>query len=323
MRIVLIKTGALGDVVRTTSIALGLQRQFNASITWVTDKAAIPILNLNGISLVSCEDNAWQFGDYDWIINLEDDLKWCKIASTLPVERRSGGLSDDLGNRYYSDDLSEWFGMGLLARDKNEANRLKKANQRTFYEMLYDGLGLERPVLRPKIVYTPDENWDEVRNFVGINTGAGARWKYKKWGEEQTAELCKKIHSAGFSPLLIGGIEEEQRNAKIAELAGGCVVSVSTYYLTDFAALISKLRLLVTSDSLALHLATAQHIPVVAFFGPTSGSEIDLFGLGEKVETELPCGRCYLSDCNIRPHCMESITVDRMWTAVKRQLGQS
>ena len=217
--------------------------------------------------------------------------------------------------------------MGLLARDKNEANRLKKANQRTFYEMLYDGLGLERPVLRPKIAYTANDWYGDLANFVaghvGINTGAGARWKYKKWGEEQTAELCKKIHSTGLTPLLIGGIEEEQRNARIAELAGDCAVTVSTYRLADFAALISKLRLLVTSDSLALHLATAQHIPVVAFFGPTSGSEIDLFGLGEKVETELPCGRCYLSDCNIRPHCMESITVDRMWTAVKRQLGQS
>jgi ADP-heptose:LPS heptosyltransferase len=87
VRIVLIKTGALGDVVRTTSIALGLQRQFNASITWVTDKAAIPILNLNGISLVNCEDNAWQFGDYDWIINLEDGLKWCKIVSMFLIER--------------------------------------------------------------------------------------------------------------------------------------------------------------------------------------------------------------------------------------------
>jgi hypothetical protein len=110
-------------------------------------------------------------------------------------------LLDVLGNRYYFDDFSEWFGMGLLAKDRGEANRLKKVNQRTFYEMLYDGLGLDRPVLRPQIAYTSNDLYGDMTGFVGINTGAGARWKYKKWGEEQTAELCVKIHSAGFSPL--------------------------------------------------------------------------------------------------------------------------
>ena len=88
----------------------------------------------------------------------------------------------------------------------------------------------------------------------------------------------------------------------------------------DFAALIGRLDLLVTSDSLALHLAVAQGRPVVCFFGPTSASEIELYGHGEKVVTPLGCQCCYLKDCNIRPHCMASISVEEMLAAARRWL---
>jgi hypothetical protein len=53
--------------------------------------------------------------------------------------------------------------------------------------------------------------------------------------------------------------------------------------LLRFAALVSLCSLLITSDSLALHVALARDVRTVAFFAPTSAAEIELYGLGEKV----------------------------------------
>jgi hypothetical protein len=60
--------------------------------------------------------------------------------------------------------------------------------------------------------------------------------------------------------------------------------------------------------------------PVVAFFGPTSDAEIDLYGRGEKIVTRLDCRCCYLSDCPVRPHCMQSLSVQDLADAVDRWL---
>jgi heptosyltransferase-2 len=59
---------------------------------------------------------------------------------------------------------------------------------------------------------------------------------------------------------------------------------------------------------------------VVALFGPTSASEIELYGLGEKVLPRMECLGCYKSTCDYVPNCMDLIGVDAVAAAVRRQL---
>jgi hypothetical protein len=56
-------------------------------------------------------------------------------------------------------------------------------------------------------------------------------------------------------------------------------------------------------------------------FGPTSAAEIELYSQGEKIQPEgLSCLVCYLPDCDVKPHCQELITADRVVQAVNRLL---
>src|SRR6185295_3813572 len=68
--------------------------------------------------------------------------------------------------------------------------------------------------------------------------------------------------------------------------------------LLDFAALVGECDLLVSSDSLALHMAIAQDVRVVAFFAPTSAAEIELYGLGEKIASTAPDYCSYKPDAD-------------------------
>jgi ADP-heptose:LPS heptosyltransferase len=74
----------------------------------------------------------------------------------------------------------------------------------------------------------------------------------------------------------------------------------------------------VTGDTVALHLALALARPTVALFGPTCSQEIDMFGLGEKVASQLACAPCYRRTCEETPTCMEALPVESVWQALRR-----
>ncbi|HTT67768.1 MAG TPA: glycosyltransferase family 9 protein [Gemmatimonadales bacterium] len=353
MHVALIKLGALGDVVRTTSLVPGLKRLDPAlELTWITDAAAVPLIGYHGdVRFVRTPDEpgAWRETQFDWVISLDDSRVACHLASLLRSLQLSGAYRAADGSLRYTPDLEEWFGMGLLRSEEDgglaEANRRKQANARTFGQILFDGLRLAGPVERPLVQIPPaarleadrvlmdlaaqtgtDLGGERRAKVVALNTGAGTRWKYKSWGEDDTAQLAARLHDElGAAVILTGGVEEAVRNARIVAAADrpGVLAAPLLPDLLVFTALLGRCDAVVTSDSLAMHLALSQGVSTIAFFGPTSDAEIDLFGLGEKVVTPLPCRRCYLQDCEVRPHCMQSIGVARLFDATARWLSRS
>jgi ADP-heptose:LPS heptosyltransferase len=338
MKVALIKTGALGDIVRTTSLVPALHRRFaDLELTWVASRAGLPLIShdaaiLRAVPIEDPPESPWRSTRYDWVIGLDDDLPSCELASALVTERRSGAFVCDGGRRAYSDDVQEWFGMGILRPDSlgglDAANALKRANDLTYGELLYQGLGLPLPVDRPSITIPraaqrAAAEWlsghgvaDDA--IIGLNTGASGRWRHKQWGVGQTVTLAQRLAAVGWTVLLLGGQAEAHRNASISgQAAHPRVLNGPTDFdLLAFAAIVARCDTVVCSDSLALHLAVAAGRPVVAFFGPTSDAEIDLFGRGEKLVAPVPCRRCYLSTCDVRPTCMDVLTPDLVLASV-------
>ena len=98
MRILIIKLGAIGDVIRTTSILPMLKEKYKASITWVTKTESISLLknNYNINNLYSIEDLNKEILNqkYDLVINFEDE-KWISNNETLElkIEDEVSGVS--------------------------------------------------------------------------------------------------------------------------------------------------------------------------------------------------------------------------------------
>ena len=90
--------------------------------------------------------------------------------------------------------------------------------------------------------------------------------------------------------------------------------------LECFFGLVEKVAVLLSADSLAMHVAIALKRPVVAWFGPTCEQEIDLFGRGEKIVTDFACSPCYLKVCPKPVTCMEAMGSDVVWAATERVL---
>lgn len=342
--ILIIKTGALGDVLRTTSILPGLRAwDRGARVTWVTAPAAVDLVRLHPLvervvpvdfaSEVSAQAAAEELaGPWEWVISLDDEEPHCRFASGARTAKLSGAYFDEAsGQRRYTEDVAPWFDMGLLSvHGKQEADRLKVANRRTHGDLLAEMLGLQKgaPALPQDPAaeafarsFAEREGLHARGPVIGLNTGAGGRWTSKALPVERVVEVVLEIDRSlggkvGF--LLLGGRDEAERNQQILAALADQVLLVdggTRNGLLEFAALIGHTDLLLTSDSLALHVAVARRVPVVAFFAPTSASEIDLFGRGEKVISTAP------DYCSYRPDADTStLTVERLAEACLRQL---
>ena len=225
-----------------------------------------------------------------------------------------------------------WFDMGLLSvHGKARADQLKVANTRSHPELLTTMLGLRMG--KPQLVvesrhqafaeaFAQRTRVRAAGPVIGLNTGAGGRWRSKMLTPECTAETVFRIAQAldgRATFVLFGGQDERERNAQIVAAMGARVRLVDAGVdnaLLDFAALISLCDVLLTSDSLALHVALARSVRCVAFFAPTSAAEIELFGLGEKVVSSAPDYCSYKPDADT-----SSLTPERLAAAVLRQLG--
>jgi heptosyltransferase-2 len=162
----------------------------------------------------------------------------------------------------------------------------------------------------------------EGKTVVGINPGAGKRWKMKRWTTKGFVKLIDVLHKQGVRVLLLGGPEENEVINDIKHKTGGKAINTGTNNaIPDFFAILSLCDLVVTGDTMALHAALGLGKKAVAVFGPTSSSEIFMYGRGEKIAADIECACCYRPDCRVKPNCMETISFEKVWYAVKRQLG--
>ena len=348
--ILVLKTGALGDVLRTTSILPGLiERYPGAQVTWVAAPGAVDLVRnhplvteVEPLATSSREDRerlTRKLRARAWgrVLSFDDEVEMCAMASEIaPPTALPGVLSgahlDASGARTYTADVGPWFDMGLLSRfGKEDADRRKRANRKSHPEIFAEMLGIRMGETELPL---PDESLRFAKGFfarhglrrlgpvVGLNTGAGGRWEGKKLPVERACALAREIHArrgGAVEFLVLGGPDERDRNRSIVEGAGADIRIVDAGVdnaLLDFSAIVGGLDLLVSSDSLAMHIGIARRVPIVAFFAPTSADEIHMYGRGE-------CVRSLAQDyCSYRRDADTStLTVERLLAAALRWLA--
>jgi heptosyltransferase-2 len=315
MKILIVKIGAIGDVLRTTSLLPGLAEKYNPAETdWITSPISRELLTNNiYINRLFNWEEKEELGAYDLVIGLEDDREACELVSSIKSEKIIGAyLKGD--KQVYTP--SAWFDMSMISKYGIEwANELKKRNRKTYQQHMAQLLGIKiSPYIfnlsADEIEYgrkmIRDLGFSKGERIVGINTGAGSRWPQKSWGIEQTVELIERLKKeAGVASLILGGEQEIERNKIISSQTGMPAAGVHT--LRHFAALINGCLVLLSSDSLAMHFGIALKKRLVVFFGPTSAAEIELYGLGQKLIPALECVTCYKKSCTIVPNCMDDL----------------
>jgi heptosyltransferase-2 len=326
MHYLIVKTGALGDVVRTSYFAKALRDKHGSDLrlSWFTAPASVDLLRLDpNIDDLWIKFEQAQPFHFDRIFSLDDELDILQGVEGLATNSIAGAMLQD-GRPTYTPDVAEWFDMGLHSHyGKQRADEMKRLNQRSHAQIFSAIFGVDH--VRPSFHVDPScRSWAQDvlpagRSLVGINAYAGGRWPSK---ELRPAEIERLIDALldGASPfgpdvdiVLIGAGQDLKKNeAAVAARRSEKVTAMNTdASVQHLAAIVGRLNYVVSSDSLALHLAIAQDVPFTAFFSPTSAVEIDDWGIGTKVVSTASDYCSYRKDAD-----NTSITAGRIMEAI-------
>lgn len=329
MKLLIIKTSAIGDVLRTTSILQGLKEKYkNLFITWLIEKKAYGIIRTNPfIQRILILEYTKRIDDkFDLIINLEESKQICELISQVDKRKIFGAYLQDNGI-LYSDDSRRWLDLSLISRfGKEKANELKKINSESYQKIISDALGISasKPILnlteKEKVFSEQFKREKSIigrQMVIGINTSAGNKWKHKSLSIKKTIELINEIKKEFDARILIFGENREMERNRIIIENTGIINTGNNNSLMKFASLVNLCDIMITSDSLALHVATALDKKVIVFLGPTSSAEIELYEDSIKIIPNMDCLCCYKNDCDFNPSCMDTIETTDFIKAIK------
>jgi heptosyltransferase-2 len=283
MKILIVKLGAAGDVVRTTP----LLHELAGEIHWLTsDQNAVL---LNGIhDSTTCIP--WRLRDsirgmqYQLVINLEDTKEAAGFLQNIRYGDLFGAYLTASGNMAYTRSSKEWFDLSLISlHGKVQADRLKYENRKTYQELVFSGLGYE---FKGQPYFLPREHKTDLHGDVAIAPLSGSAWPMKNWSHYE--ELKKQLESAGFRV--------------------NCLPSRKT--LLEHIGDVKNHRCLISGDSLPMHIALGCNVRCVTLFICTSPWEIHDYGIQKKIVSPLLNEYFYRRDFD--PRAQQSISLSEV-----------
>jgi len=343
VNILIIKLSAIGDVLHTLPSLAALRRHYpGADITWVIEEAAAdlieghPLLNrvivsrrkrwLGDLKRGRCDRPLREFRaflrelrarPYDLVIDFHGLLKSAVIVGLCGGRRKMGYDSlQELSGLFYNEKIPEDMSKHAVQRYLDFPRHLGAAVGAPEFAI---PLTEENRRRAESLLKAAGRSLDEP--FVAVSPGA--LWETKLWDDEKFARLCDRIADELKTGIILTGsgrVELEGIEGRMKSRAGNLGGATT---LRDLAWIYRLAALLVTTDSGPMHLAAAMGTPVVALFGPTDPVRTGPCGEGHIViRRDLDCSPCLLKHCDSL-RCMKDITVEEVFSAVAKKIGDS
>ena len=304
-RILIIKLGELGDVIRTTPVLHPLKKNYpNSYITWLTKTPKfLPSIVDEKLKFNHKNVLRLQGQEFDLLLNFDKEKESCALANLINAKVKKGfGLKHGKAHPIDEDALFK-FKIGL----DDEFNLQSK---KSYPEQVFEIAGLKYN--NEKYIF--DNDYKKGKKLIGFNTGCGTRWSTRLWPEQNWIDLAKMLIKDGYSVILLGGETEHAKNTRIAKESGALYLGY--YPLKTFVALINFCDTIVTSVTMALHVAIALEKNIILFNNVFNKNEFELYGLGKILEPDVDCLGCYRTECS-KPNCMARITPDIVFSAIE------
>ena len=211
-----------------------------------------------------------------------------------------------------------------------------RKNQRTGLEIIHETFGLDyaqdeytfaltEEERRFVVEYKREIGHDPRKTYVGLNTGCSILFPNKKLTVEQHVSLINAMTiDDRLVMALLGGREDTERNEQILNALAPAVrrkvvATPTTAGLRKGACFIDCCDIVVTGDSFGMHLSIALRKYVIAWFGLSCWSEIELYGRGEKLIPEgLECAPCWKKQCPYNLECIAMVDLAKITALVRR-----
>ena len=320
-RILLIKLGAIGDVIRTTPLLVKLRKLYpDSHITWITSYPDIlPKDRIdNVINMDYTTESYLRNTVFDIAINLDKEKEACYLITNAKAEKKYGfSWSDENHISGLTNEADDKILTGLF-------DSYSKANTKSYQEEIFSICGFKFDN-EPNLLDVDEvlsNKWEILKKesagkkIIALNTGCGNRWPTRMWPKENWVSLIKLLQNSNYFPLLLGGEDEHQMNTEYFKETGAYYPG--HYPLKEFIAIINNCNLIVTAVSMSLHIATGLGKPVVLFNNIFNKNEFELYGKGIILDPDSGCDCYYGSECKRDKHCMLDIKPGVVFESIKK-----
>lgn len=321
-KILIIRTGAIGDVVHTTNLVHSIKKAYpdvridymaKELVTFIpeNDKDIEKVITINPrFKLFSSYtfDMAKQLKqeNYDLVINLQPSLKLRALV-------RLAGIKKEIvyKKNFKLHAVTNFWQTGLKAFPD-----MKEDNEIRIY-LSQESMNKAKEKLK-----------DCKRPFVIINAGGvfskrqGRTYPVEKW-----VELGNKIQNKyNGTVILTGAIEDKEFLSPLNQIKNS-VNFIGELSLEDSCGIISQADIMLSGDSGPLHIATALGVNSIGLYGSMPANRTGCYCRGINIISKKSCVPCNRRKCKflkktkkIYAPCMEEIDINTVFEEVQKIL---
>ena len=330
MKFLIVRLGALGDIVHTVPAAAALRRGYpDARIDWVVDAR-----HASFAQLITCIDR---------VVPLEKPTlsAWLQLVQMLRPARYDVAL--DFQGLMKSAVIARASGAGRVAGFS--IWHLREKGARPFYSEVGNGeqaphvirknlnllgvVGIDSAEVEFPLAHSSSSVVETVkaqasgRRIALINPGAA--WPNKRWPASRFGEVAAFLKEVrGLEPFVLWGPSEQSLAEDVVTSSGGAARVAPATTTADLLELSRAAALMVSGDTGPLHIAGAAGTPIVALFGPTDPERNGPWAPGDVVLSRHgTCGCHYQRQCRQAAWCLNDVSVAEVTAAIQQRLGVS
>jgi heptosyltransferase I len=332
-KILIVRLGALGDIVHAIPAAAAIRTAFpDARIDWLVDAKHREILDLvtvldRVVVLERPSVAAWiavtrelRAGRYDAALDFQGLMKSAVLARASGAKRVLGfsiwHLREKSARPFYSESFdAETEPLSAHVIDKNLR--------------LVEALGVKDPgtafPLRQVASPARDAMLAETGGAPFAVLNPGAAWPNKRWYTDRFGELASFLHDVrGVVPFVLWGPGEEPLAQAVIDSSNGAARLAPPTRLGDLVEICRSAALMVSGDTGPLHIAAAVGTPIVSIFGPTDPARNGPWCPADITVSRFgSCGCHYDRRCRQAEWCLTTVPVIEVTAAVQQRLGRN
>lgn len=338
MKFLIVRLGALGDIVHAVPVAVALRRAWpNAQIDWVVSAKHREILDLvpvldrrivvndrgprtGGVSLTAAVRDLRR-QQYDVAIDLQGLIKSAAIARLSGASRVLGFNAryarESFASRFYGEQYDPG-GEGMYA--PSETRHVVAINLGMLSLLGVTPGPAEFRIEAPRSEAVARVIEQAGGRFALLNTGAA--WPNKRWPASRLGALASRLqHERGLASVVLWGPGERALAEEVVATGGGAALLAPQTTIADIAALASAAAVMVSGDTGPTHIGSAVGTPLVGIYGPTRPERNGPLGADdESVSRATVCVCHHLRECRRERMCLLDIDVQEVFEAVDRRL---
>ncbi|MBT1071371.1 lipopolysaccharide heptosyltransferase I [Pelotalea chapellei] len=341
MRVLIIKTSSLGDVIHALPVIDYLhQVSSGIEIDWAIEEHFLPLLEHNPhlARIHVIRTKKWrkapfspetrrdlkflredlQARPYDFVFDIQGNLKSGLVAWLTGASKRIGFSREVLQEKINS--LFTTRRIPFRACDRNVTDRYLRVVSVPFGRD-YPSLSLSSDIFS-----SPDDEEAADRYMAELPSGlvfffqVGTTWSSKLWHPQGWIELARKtLEKYSDATILInwGSPAEKALGEDIIREVGDAVRLLPWFTIRELIPVIRRMDLVIGGDTGPVYLAAAVGTPTVSYYRATSAASYAPQGEQHRsIQAPMKCAGCGRTSCDKDAECRSSISVDALFNAV-------